>query len=244
MNLRIGTITRGLLLAALPLSGLSTGIPVVDVSAIAQAIKQGLTQVQQYAKQVQQYQQQLQSYELQIQQFQNQVRNTVAPVAQIYQSATGAINSVMGAARVFQSGSQLQATLGQFQSVNYWLSASPSQYTYQTTGLTNQTQANAAMVNGIVAQSAKIQQDAAQLQNLQNQAQSADGQMKALSAANQLAALEQEQLLQIRALLVQEQGALAAKNTTGANQQAMQQSATQQLFSSPSTFTDHQGWKP
>jgi type IV secretion system protein TrbJ len=92
--------------------------------------------------------------------------------------------------------------------------------------------------------SAKIQQDAVTLQSLQSQAGSADGQMKALSAANQLAALEQQQLLQIRALLVTEQQALVARNATNANREAMQQSATQQLFSSPSNFTDHQGWKP
>jgi len=62
--------------------------------------------------------------------------------------------------------------------------------------------------------------------------------------ANQLAALEQKQLLQIRQLLLQEQQVLAAHSSTTANTQAMQQSATQQLFYSPNTFTDHQGWHP
>jgi P-type conjugative transfer protein TrbJ len=231
------TIAAITLTTALPLTSPGTGIPVIDVSAIAQAIKQGLTQIQQYSQQVQQYQ-------LQLQQYANQVKNTVAPVAQIYQSATGAINSVMGVARIFQSGNQLQSTLGQFQSVNYWLSASPSQYTYQTTGSANQKQANDAMVNGIVAQSAKIQQDAATLQSLQNQAQSADGQMKALSAANQLAALEQQQLLQIRALLVQEQGALVARNSTNANDEAMRQAATQQMYGTQLAPQPHTGFAP
>jgi type IV secretion system protein TrbJ len=212
-------------------------IPVIDYTAIGQAIQQTLRQVQQYSQQVQQYQ-------LQLQQYENQIKNTIAPATQLYQDATGAINSVMGVAGVLQSGSALQSTLGQFQDVNYWLSAPPSQYTYQTTGSANQKQANDAMVNGIVAQSAQIQRDAQMLQSLQSQAGSADGQMKALSAANQLAALEQQQLLQIRALLVQEQQALAARNTSNANQEAMQEAYTKEMFSPHQDYTDHQGWKP
>ena len=61
----------------------------------------------------------------------------------------------------------------------------------------------------------------------------ADGQMKALMAANQLAALQQEQLLQIRALLVAEQQALAARNATLANDEAMREAATKQFFNVP-----------
>ena len=95
MNKKLIAVTSAALLAALP--AWST-LPVVDYTAIAQAIQQTLKQVQQYSQQVQ-------SYQLQLQQYANMVRNTVAPAAQIYQSATGAINSVMGVARVFQSGS-------------------------------------------------------------------------------------------------------------------------------------------
>ena len=60
-------------------------------------------------------------------------------------------------------------------------------------------------MKGIVQQQAQIRADAATLGRLQAQASGADGQMKALMAANQLAALQQEQLLQIRELLLQEQ---------------------------------------
>ena len=69
-------------------------------------------------------------------------------------------------------------------------------------------------MKGIVQQQAQIRADAATLGRLQAQASGADGQMKALMAANQLAALQQEQLLQIRELLLQEQQALAARNQT------------------------------
>jgi type IV secretion system protein TrbJ len=236
MKKPIIAITTVALIAALPLSS-PGGLPVIDYSNLIQNTTTALKQVSAYAQQVQQYQ-------LQLQQYANQVRNTVAPVAQIYQSATGTINSVMGVARVFQSGNQLQSTLGQFQSVNYWMSAPQGSYTWQTTGSANQKQANDAMVNGIVAQEAKIQQDAATLQSLQAQAGSADGQMKALSAANQLAALEQQQLLNIRALLVQEQQALVARNSTNANDEAMRQAATQQMYSTQIAPQPHTGYTP
>jgi len=68
--------------------------------------------------------------------------------------------------------------------------------------------------------------------------------MKALMAANQLAALEEEQLLQIRALLVQEQQALAARNQTDANDVAMREAATKKFFNIPIINLNNTGWAP
>ena len=225
------------LVAALPLTSLG-GIPVIDYSNLLQNTTTALKQVAAYAQQVQQYQ-------LQLQQYANQVRNTVAPVAQVWQAAQGTMNSVMGTVNMFQGGqSQLQGYLNQFQNVNYWLSAIPNSYTYQTAGSIAQKQANDAMVKGIVAQQAQIRADAATLERLQSQASTADGQMKALYAANQLAALQQEQLLQIRALLVQEQQALAARNATLANEEAMREAATKKFYQTPPINVNAASWNP
>jgi P-type conjugative transfer protein TrbJ len=225
------------LVAALPLTS-PGGIPVIDYSNLLQNTTTALKQVAAYAQQVQQYQ-------LQLQQYANQVRNTVAPVAQVWQAAQSTMNSVMGTVNMFQGGqSQLQGYLNQFQNVNYWLSASPNSCTYQTAGSIAQKQANDAMVKGIVAQQAQIRADAATLERLQSQASTADGQMKALYAANQLAALQQEQLLQIRALLVQEQQALAARGQTLANDEAMREAATKKFFDVPLITINHTGWTP
>src|SRR6516164_11280823 len=224
-----------LLVAALPISSPGT-MPVIDYSNLTQNMTTALHQVSAYAQQVQQYQ-------LQLQQYANQVRNTVAPVAQVWQAAQGTMNNMMGTVNMFQGGqSQLQGYLNQFQNVNYWASAPPGNYTYQTAGSVAQKQANDALVKGIVAQQAQIQKDAATLQQLQNQASTADGQMKALMAANQVAALQQEQLLQIRALLVQEQQALAARNATLANDEAMREAATKKFFDVPLIKIDQRGW--
>jgi P-type conjugative transfer protein TrbJ len=66
--------------------------------------------------------------------------------------------------------------------------------------------------------------------------------LKALMAANQLAALQQEQLLQIRELLLQEQQALVARNATLANDEAMREAATKQFFNVPVITINHTGW--
>ena len=231
------TLVALALVAALPLTS-PGGIPVIDDSNLVQNTTTALKQVAAYAQQVQQYQ-------LQLQQYANQVKNTVAPVAQVWQAAQGTMNSVMGTVNMFQGGqSQLQGYLNQFQNVNYWLSASPNSYTYQTAGSIAQKQANDALVNGIVAQQAQIRADAATLERLQSQASSADGQMKALYAANQLAALQQEQLLQIRALLVQEQQALAARGQTLANDEAMREAATKNFYQTPLINVSAASWNP
>ena len=223
------------LVAALPLTSPGTGIPVIDASNLTQNVVTALKQVSAYAQQVQQYQ-------LQLQQYANQVRNTVAPIASVWQAAQSTMNTVMGTVNMFQGGSQLQGYLGQFQNVNYWLSASPNSYTYQTAGSIAQKQANDALVKGIVAQQAQIRKDAAILGQLQSHASTADGQMKALYAANELAALQQEQLLQIRAMLLQEQQALAARNQTLANDEAMREAATKKFYDVPIIALPHTGW--
>jgi type IV secretion system protein TrbJ len=230
------TLAALALVAALPLSSPGT-LPVVDYSNLTQNVVTALHQVSAYAQQVQQYQ-------LQLQQYANQVKNTVAPVAQVWQAAQGTMNSVMGTVGMFQNGSALQSYLNQFQNVNYWLTAPAGNYTYQTAGSVAQKQANDALVKGIVAQQAQIRADAATLERLQSQASTADGQMKALMAANQLAALQQEQLLQIRALLVQEQQALAARGQTLANDEAMREAATKKFFDVPLIKVNQNGWAP
>jgi P-type conjugative transfer protein TrbJ len=230
--------TALMLVAAVPLSSPGLGLPVIDSSNLTQNVITALHQVSAYAQQVQQYR-------LQLEQYANQLKNTVAPVAQVWQQAQQTMNGVMGTVNMFQgNGSALQGYLNQFQNVNYWLSAPPGNYTYQTAGSIAQKQANDALVKGIVAQQQQIQKDAATLQQLQSQASTADGQMKALYAANQLAALQQEQLLQIRALLLQEQQALAARNQTLANEEAMREAATEKFFNVPVITINHTGWAP
>ena len=215
------------LVAALPLTS-PGGIPVIDYSNLVQNTTTALKQVAAYAQQVQQYQ-------LQLQQYANQVKNTVAPVAQVWQAAQGTMNSVMGTVNMFQGGqSQLQGYLNQFQNVNYWLSASPNSYTYQTAGSIAQKQANDALVNGIVAQQAQIRADAATLERLQSQASTRRWPNESVVwRLISLRRFNRNSCLQIRALLLQEQQALAARGQTLANDEAMREAATKKFFDVP-----------
>jgi P-type conjugative transfer protein TrbJ len=211
--------------------------PVIDASNLTQTTTTALKTVAMATQQVQQYQTQLLQYK-------NQLLNTtgIAPALQIWQQSQQVMNQLMALTSIFRNGGSLQNTLSQFQNVNYWLNTPVTSYPKQPAGNVLETQANAAMFQGLAKQTQLIQQDAATLERLQTTASGAQGQMQALSAANELAALEQQQLLQIRALLVQEQQALAARNATSTNSDAMRAAATQQYYSTHLAPETNQGW--
>ena len=76
----------------------------------------------------------------------------------------------------------------------------------------SQKKANDALFKGLEQQQRNLTADARQLERLQSAAQGATGQMQAIGFANQLAANQANQLLQIRGLLVAQQNAIALFN--------------------------------
>src|SRR5260370_3471097 len=142
MRRKVLTTVVFVLVAALPATSPGTGIPVLDVSNLVQSTTTALKQVQAYAQMVQ-------SYQLQLQQYANMVKNTVAPVAQVWQTAQGTMNGELGNVNMFQNDSQLQGYLSQFQNVNYWLSPPPSSYTYHTAGYISQKTEHESMIQRI-----------------------------------------------------------------------------------------------
>jgi P-type conjugative transfer protein TrbJ len=245
MKKKLLTITAIALTAALPLSSSGTGIvhDPINAGLILQDIVQNTTTA---LKQVAAYAQQVQQYQLQLQQYANMVKNTtgIAQVAQIWQNAQQTMGNVMGVVNIFKSGN-LQSTLSQFQNYNYWLTPPPGAAYNPGSGSALQKQANDALFKGLSAQTAAIQTDAANLQRLQSTASSAQGQMQALQAAAELAALEQQQLLQIRGLLVAEQQALGARQASLSNTEAMGAANTHNLLNAnPSVSQPHTGWSP
>lgn len=140
-----------------------------------------------------------------------------------------------------QAGS-LDGYLAKFQDVNYYKN-SPC---YSATGCSAaemqtlnanavklgseaQKRANDAMLKGVDQQQETIQSDAARLQQLQANAQTATGQMEAISYGAQLAAEQGNQLVQIRGLLVAQQNAIATKMEADADQAARDQAARDQM---------------
>lgn len=78
------------------------------------------------------------------------------------------------------------------------------------------------MFKALDEQQETLQSDADNLADLQTQATSAQGQMEAIQAANQLASAQTNQLLQIRSLLVSQQNAAATMAQAQADKEAQQ----------------------
>jgi type IV secretion system protein TrbJ len=235
-------ITTIAILASLPLLSPATGIPVVDVAAIGQAIKQGLTQVQQYANEVAQYQLMLEQYKNQLVQ-----ATGIGTAAQIWQQAQGTLYQLNGVVNMFRSGAGVQGYLDNARDVNYWLASAPTSQTAaqsQTYWSGSQRTANQQMVQEIQEQERQITADSQTLQRLQAQAGGVAGTNQALEVGNEMAALQQKQLMEIRTLLVSEQQALAANSGAASTREAMQDAYSKEMVTSPYTFSDHQGWKP
>jgi P-type conjugative transfer protein TrbJ len=93
----------------------------------------------------------------------------------------------------------------------------------------SQKKANDALFKGLDRQQDALKADARQLERLQSAAQGANGQMQAIGFANQLAAQQANQLLQIRGLMVAQQNAIATRMQVEADREAQQQAAGEAL---------------
>src|SRR5690349_9610774 len=139
------TLTAAALTAALPFTG-STTIPVVDYSAIAQAVTG-------YLKQVQQFAQQVQAYQLQLNQYANEIKQAtgLAQAAQIYQQYQQTVQQLQSLYGQFANGG-LQQYLSQFQSVGYWEQVPPGNYSQMAAASWNQNSQTQKQYNDAWAQ--------------------------------------------------------------------------------------------
>ncbi|QHG89277.1 P-type conjugative transfer protein TrbJ (plasmid) [Xanthomonas sp. NCPPB 1638] len=215
------------------------GIPVIDGGNLVQNVMTAIESVAQTLKQIEQYQTQLQQYE-------NMIQNTVAPAAYIWDQAQSTINGLMNAVDTLnyyktQLGS-LDAYLGKFQDVAYYRSSpcfngsggcTPAEKAAmeenRRLASESQKRANDALFKGLEQQQRNLTADARQLERLQSAAQGANGQMQAIGYANQLAANQANQLLQIRGLLIAQQNALAAREAAEIDSDARSEARAKQL---------------
>ena len=95
----------------------------------------------------------------------------------------------------------------------------------QNTSTDAQKNANDSLLRGLSEHQNQIPVDAAHLQVLQQKTESAQGQMEALQYANQLAAYQANQLLQMRQMLIAQHNAANTLSQAEVDQKAMQQAA-------------------
>mgnify|MGYP000201083537 FL=1 len=105
-----------------------------------------------------------------------------------------------------------------------------------------QKNANDNVVKTLENQQAALKEDAANLENLQANAQSAQGRMEAIQHANQLASHQANQLLQLRGLLMAQIAAENARAQTVAAREARQQAMEEQAKESRYKKSDDIGF--
>src|SRR5208283_4746483 len=160
-----------------------------------------------------------------------QLKDAALPVSQIWNQAQRTMGDMMNLVNQAQNG-QMLAYVQQYKDLNGWLS-SGGYYNPNTLqqGYALQKSTNDTALQMAQAQRAALLNDAQQFQALQGAAGSADGADKLLSYANQIAAQQTQQLMQLRALCNQLLEQAAARDSGLANRQAIQDAATQQALS-------------
>jgi type IV secretion system protein TrbJ len=205
------------------------------------------TQLLQYAKEAQSMATQLQQYQTQLQQYANMITNTVALPRQIWgtvQSDIMQVQSLSNAASLLSGNSG--SMISRLQSA--------SAYANQATSLGNiagqfntwrQSIGNnlSTMGRTLGLQQSQQQSQAATLQALQQHAQSAQGQMQAIQAGNELAGANAAQLAQIQATLAATAQMQASNAAVAADRQATEDAAMLHFAQPPSiATTGYQQW--
>jgi P-type conjugative transfer protein TrbJ len=207
---------------------------VIDAANVAQTTIAARESVSQTLKQIQQYQTQLQQYE-------NMLRNTAAPTTNIWDQAQATMNQLRTSIDTLSYYKStlggLDSYLGKFKDMNTYQASRCFSYNgcsqaeweamqaSQRLGSEAQKKANDALFHGLDRQQDAMVADARQLERLQMSAQGAQGQVQAIGYANQLASHQANQLLQIRALLIAQQNAIATRDQVLADQEAKQLAA-------------------
>lgn len=214
------------------------GIPVFDGATWSQSVLNAIESVNQTLKQIEQYRTQLMQYE-------NMIQNTIAPAAYIWDQAQRTIGLVMDEVNTItyykNKLGDFDTYLSKFQNVNYYRSSpcfTPAGCSEVEWKAVNDVRALAsesvkhatdALFKSVDVQQDFIKSDAQKVTQLQAAAQTAGGQMQALGYANQLAANQSHQLLQIRGLLVAQQNSAATIAQAEMNESAQQEAAARQL---------------
>jgi P-type conjugative transfer protein TrbJ len=242
-------ITASVLTVALPFTALATGIPVFDASNLGQNVISALNSVRHTLQQAAAYAQQVEQYRTQLLQYVNEIKQAtgLAEAARVWAEAQDTMRQLQSVYQAYQSltsTSGLQQYLAQFRDVNYYLNTPSVYYQPNYTGPQMQKQANDAFVRGIVLQEDALKQDAATVERMRASAQGVNGQLQALEAANQFAQMQNTQLIQIRAILLQQQQALAAQMQTQADDAARQKAALEQYYRPTYQPAQRIGYRP
>jgi type IV secretion system protein TrbJ len=244
-------MTRILITAACGLLAAFTAqaqIPVTDYANTYQNTTTALNSVKSVAQGAQQLSTQVNQYQTQLNQYANEIKQAtgLAQAAQIYQQFTQTQQQLQSLYGMFGNGGSLQNYLSQFQNVQYWAQVPPGNYSQAANASWNQNSQTEKDLNdkwaqGLAQQQQLLAQDAAAMQRAQTNANTAEGQLAAIQASAQVNAAVAQQLLEIHALLVQQQEALQARQASQANEEAMGKALNDKIMGVGTTYTAHEG---
>ena len=184
------------------------------------------------AMQLQQKIMQLQQYQLQFQQYQNMIRNTVALPQQVWGNVSGDImqvrNITNAASLLTGSNGSIMTRLSNAQGYANQAISMPANFGGQLT-MWQQNLGNASNSLGrtLGLQQQQMQNDALVQQRIQAQSASAIGQMQAIQAGNEMAALTSTQLNEMQTTLTAMAQETATKDLNEADRSAEQDAALQ-----------------
>ncbi|MGD0107256.1 MAG: hypothetical protein ABSC06_24940 [Rhodopila sp.] len=229
--LRRSFLTSAAALPLLPATRAWADIPVVDLGEIGEEIKSVAQEAESYARQGLQYATELQQYA-------NMVQNTVALPLQFYSQVMGDINQVRALANAASvltgnSGTILQRLQSAGAYANQ-AAALPQNIGNQFTQW-QQTLGNASSSLGrtLGLQQGQLSNYATQQAAIQLQSQSALGQMQAIQAGNELAALTAAQMNQLQTTMTAIGQQIATRDMIAADRQGMQDAQFEQFIAAP-----------
>ena len=196
-----------------------------------------ITQTLQLTKEAGSLAQQIAAYQLQIQQYSNMLQNTATLPTMAWNDAVGdivRIQSLMNSGMLLAGNAQsftttlsnVQGFANQLQTLNQ-MTAQYQQWGTVTSNDITHLQASIGM------QETQRASDSATLAVLQQHSQSAEGQMQALQAGNEMAALGVSQMQKLQTMLAQETQLVVDQNAIADQRQAAADSALEEFLQSP-----------
>jgi P-type conjugative transfer protein TrbJ len=201
---------------------------------------------------------QIQQYKTQLEQYAQQIKDATAPAAYVWDQATKTMDALRDAMFMLdyykRKYTDIDTYLRHFNDVGKYRSSPcfgkngcTAEQRAQLQGqdaMTSeaQQQANEAAIRTISQQQDAIAADAKRLEQLQRNAQTAEGQRAAIDAANMLAASQSNQLLQLRGLIAAQTAALTTRQQALADREAREAAAGATFRSGTYTKSPRQAW--
>lgn len=197
----------------------------------------------------------IEDYIMQIKHLENMIKNTLAPVAYLMDQVDSLIDDIIDLAdtvrEITDTFGNFDNYLNKFKDVNYYRDSpcfkkggcTPEEWTLmkeiKATGSEARMKANKIVAKILKEQQEQIDKDAERLKRMQDKVEGSDGRMKALQHANELAAMENQQMLQMRMVLQTSLNAENMERQDAANEEAIEEVAAQAYFRTEFEKTTH-----